>query len=164
MTRRTLLVIALTILLFGWGCNGTRTPTEPVVRPVSFETVYRSRTSGIHARRGELIFTADRWAAVWSEIHAGQDPVPPVPTVDFSTAMVVLAASGDQPDGCWNVQIANVTPNVVRVSVDVAQTHPPVGCSCPTVVVQPVHAVRATKLEAPGQFNFFQSITGSCGG
>lgn len=163
MLRRTLSLVASLLLLVALGCGGSKSPTEPIVRPVSFQTIYRSQTSGIHAQRGEIIQTADRWAAVWAEIHQGESMVPPLPAVDFSTEMVVLAAAGDLPDGCWNVQVSNVAPNVVRVNVAVAVTHPPVGCGCATVVVQPVDVVRAQKLDAPGVFNFYQSISGSCG-
>jgi len=157
-----MLAVALSVSLFALGCNEGSSPTEPIVTPPTVTSVYKSQSSGIHAQRGELIFDNERWAAVWAEIHDG-GTAPSLPAVDFSTDMIVLAALGDQPDGCWQLQISSVRPEVVRVVVNATATHPPAGCGCPTTISNPVHVVRTTKLEAEGQFTFSRTITGNCG-
>ena len=168
MERATSLVVScLSIVFLFAGCQNSSSPTEPPTLPpdTRLQTVIEAQNTGIPQRRGEIVLTEDRWQEVWAEIHAGSGtPGMPAPTIDFSTEMVILAAMGDEPDSCWKIQITDARSEVVKISVSVAETRPPLSCACPAVVIQPVHVVRAPREELPGEFSFRRSVIGAgCG-
>ena len=162
MSRRLIPFLVCTIILGLNGCSESSSPTDPgpIILP-SFQTVFKATNTGVHERRGEVILSQERWEEVWSEIHAGQQtPGVPAPTIDFGTNMLVMASMGDEPDGCWDIGITEVRAVVVRLEVAVAETRPPLSCTCPAVVVQPVHVVQVERADLPAQFRFVRSILG----
>lgn len=149
-------------LLFLVACSegGSSTEPGPLILP-TFQSVFKAKTSGVHMRGGEVILTQERWEEVWAEIHAGlETPGVPAPTVDFATNMLVMAAMGDEPDSCWDLAISQVRAAVVRLEVDVAETRPPVSCTCPAEVIQPVHVVLVARADLPAEFDFRRSFVG----
>jgi hypothetical protein len=143
----------------------SESPTEPRQRePVAFATVYVSPFSGVETRRGELITDSGRWSAVWNEIHRRSSPLPPLPSVDFGSEMVLFAALGTEPDACWSTGIEVVEAAGERsLEVSVAETRAPPSCACLAVVVNPVHAVRLQRLDRRASFRFDRRVlSGTC--
>lgn len=127
----------LTILLScGMAAGCSESPTEPD-HEVLFETVHHSQYSGIERSRQQVIRDPAEWSRVWTEIGAGGAP----PRVDFGRDMVVLAAAGDQPDGCHDIAIRSMRVAAGQLDVNVERTVPGPGCGCPAVMTQAVHAV-----------------------
>lgn len=140
----------------------SESPTEPRQRePVAFATVYASTSSGVDARRGELITDSGRWSAVWNEIHRRSSPLPSLPSVDFGSEMVLFAAMGQEPDACWSLGIEGVEATGDRsLQVSVAETRRPMSCACTAVVVNPVHAVRLSRRDRRASFRFDRRVLG----
>lgn len=158
-----LVVSSVTVLLLLTACENSSSPTEPPTLPpdTELQTIYSAKNSGIHTRGGEIILTEERWQEVWAAIQAGSEtPGAPAPSINFSTDMLIFAAMGDEPDSCWNLTITEVRPEVAKIRVDVSETRPPLNCACPAVVIQPVHVVRVSREELPGEFNYRRTITG----
>jgi hypothetical protein len=140
--------IFLSLLLVIAGCSEDDSPTAPApTQPVAFDTVADERTSGLRFVRRELIDDASQWATVWAEIMSTRSPAPPLPSVDFTRDVVILAAMGEQPDACWDTAIRNVTLTGNRFGVTIEEFRPHQSCVCPPIVAQPVHAVRVRRPE-----------------
>lgn len=143
----------------------SESPTEPRQRePVAFVTVYVSSFSGVDAGRGELITDSGRWSAVWNEIHRRSSPLPPLPSVDFGSEMILFAAMGAEPDACWSTGIKAVEAAGERsLEVSVTETRFPTSCACPAVVVNPVHAILLQRLDRRASFRFSRrTLSGVC--
>jgi len=165
MKNRSQVVSGVLAIAIGSLLACSDTPTEPArSKPVLFETLYLSQGSGIEARRGEVISDPNRWSAVWSEIHQGRSPQPPLPPADFERELVILAAMGSAPDSCWRIEVKSVTFPSRELEVAVEENRAPLDCACLTVIVNPVHVVRASRTaEIRARFQFDRRITaGPC--
>ncbi len=98
--------------------------------------------SGIHGARRQVIRDPVTWGAVWAEIHAGQGAPPPVPDVDFTFDMVLLAAMGDRPSGGYAIRsdALFLAPDGAIIT-GVTSTTPGPGCATTAGITQPVDAV-----------------------
>ncbi len=140
-------------------------PSEPGSRePIPFQTLHATPFSAIEAKRGEVISDPNRWSAVWSEIHQGRTPQPPLPPADFERELVILAAMGSAPDSCWRIEVKSVTLASRELEVAVEENRAPLDCACLTVIVNPVHVVRVPRTaEIRARFQFDRRITaGPC--
>jgi hypothetical protein len=141
------------------GCRDS--PTEPKGEPIGFQSLYASQYSGMETRRGEIIRDAGRWSAAWAEVHRGTSPQPPLPAVDLHSEMVILAAAGPRADSCWDLAIDSVRSGSAGIAVSAEEIRR-TGCACLAVIVQPVHVVRAPRIEGPGFFDFDQRSVSVC--
>src|SRR6266498_1127183 len=140
------------VITVAWStaCRKYRSPTTPDSgTPLPQQTLYDYKSSGITVRRNEAIRDAARWQAVWAELHIGSFPVPPVPAVDFSRDMVVLAALGTTQDSCFSIAVASVvaTSSLATVGIEISRFPP--NCTCPPFSVTPAHAVKVRRTDTP---------------
>ena len=151
MNMRTLaVVVALTVL--GTACDSD-SPTAPRDGLFEIESVVKVSQSGYTEPQRATIRTADEWARAWATLHAGLRPVPPRPPIDFERTVVVLAALGTRPNGCFTIDIAGVQPSIEGQPVfDVLETRPGLSCVCPEVVTQAAHAVRISRFSGEAEF------------
>jgi hypothetical protein len=112
---------------------------------VPFANLYETPYSGIFRARAEVIRDEARWASVWSEIHARQSFVPPLPPVDFARDMLVLVGIGEKRDGCWSVEILEVRSGSGQIHVRAEDRH--TNCACTLATTQPVQVVRAPRTD-----------------
>lgn len=57
--------------------------------------------------------------------------------VDFRVAVVVLAAAGTRPNGCYSIEITGVRPSIEGQPVfDVLETRPGANCACTEVITR----------------------------
>lgn len=157
--RRALSTTAGLAALLLLACSSS--PTEMEMETVAFSTVVKNSHSGILEPRQEVIGDSGRWAAAWSEIHAGLHPVPPLPSVPFSQRMVVLAAIGERPDGCYQTDVTAIRTGSGRLEVSIVESQS-VGCGCTQALTHPVHVVELDRLQATPHFDVSQR-TVSCG-
>jgi hypothetical protein len=92
------------------------------------------------------------WAEAWATIHEGQEPLPPLPPVDFVTDMVLLAATGTRQSGGFDVTITNASLDAGTLRVGVVETTPGRGCAVATVITRPVTAARVARHDGPVEF------------
>jgi len=107
-----------------------------------------TQESGISDQRRLVIRDQAAWVGTWREIVAGRfSPEPPVPDVDFSKEMVLVASMGEHPrtgyqirfDGVFVRSDGNLTAAVTEDTTD------PSGCAFAAVMTQPVDAVVVEK-------------------
>lgn len=147
---RNLMALIVVSTLVSACDNGS--PTAPDQGSLLFTTVSKETTSGFFTPQREILASESEWREAWQTIYAGQSPAPPVPPIDFGREMVILAASGSRPDGCYTLDITDIHHSIEGVEIVVTETVPGPACVCVQIVTQPVHAVRIERI--PGTVYF----------
>jgi len=103
------------------------------------------RVNGLTRRQA-----AAAWLDVWNRIHSrdprlGPSPVPPLPEIDFSREIVVVAAMGSRPTAGYFISIdgAHERDNLLEVVVRSVETR----CGGFTILTAPLAIVRLPKTE-----------------
>jgi len=143
---------ALIILLIA-GCAGESSPTDPDGL-VAYTDVYRSQTSGVMNRRAEVISREARWVEVWNEIVANQSPRPAMPAVNFDEKILVMASLGETANSCKLIDLQHVERKSGALIISVVESAPAPPCTCPPIVVQPVHVIAVPRLATDATFNW----------
>jgi hypothetical protein len=143
-------IVAVMILLAACGGESNPTGTDG---PVPTTQVYKSKTSGLAGRRGEVISRQSRWAEVWDEITAGMTPKPALPAVDFENAILIVGAIGEV-DSCSDGRIESVKRVSGSLEILILEERRPNSCACPAIVVRPVHVVSVPRAATGASFSF----------
>ena len=124
-------------------------PTEPGDVQLSFETVLNNSYSGITGPELLSIRDAGEWPRTWERLHAGLSPVPPLPAVDFDRRMLLLAALGSRANGCFAVEITDISlKRSGEIEIEVMEDEPGPACGCTQAVTNPVHVVSLERVDA----------------
>lgn len=136
------------------GCDGDVIVNPRDDGPLRFETVYRSQDSDISEQLEEIVTSSAEWERVWDDLGAGGSP----PRVDFGREMVAVVTGGTRPDDCHSVEIVDVRLDDGVLEIDADLIVPETGCSCPQVLVRPVHAVVFRRVLAPVDFDVRRAV------
>lgn len=150
-SRRVLVPACAGLMLAVAGCSDS-SPTDPSAGPVSFTTVVQQSYSGFTAPQQEVIRDSERFSAVWRQVYARVQPVPPQPSIDFSRRMVVLAAMGERPSGCYQTTVESIRGGGGLLEVAVEESEPGTSCFCTQALTQPVHLVSLERSSEPSRF------------
>lgn len=119
-------------------------------------------SSGMENRARSVIGDQAAWAAAWAELYRIYQPVPPVPTIDFGSATIILAAMGTRNSGGYVIAIEAVYRTADRFYVAVKETSPGRGCVTTQSLTAPVFAVKVARVDRPVSF-VEQRVTIDCG-
>lgn len=108
--------------------------------------------SGLDDSARFVVRDAASWRARWDAINREMQPAPPVPAVDFSREMVVVAALGRRPSGGWSIVVDSAVWRGDAVEVFVRQLAPGRGCFTTAAISSPVDVVRVPRRDAPVRF------------
>jgi hypothetical protein len=124
----------------------------PVVRLAADSTTF-AITSGYETPATLVIRDSTAWAAAWATLHGEADPHPALPTLDFTTDMLVLVAIGQQPNGGHGVFITSASYDSTGAVV-VRADHRMPGSTCMTTMelVQPVDIAKVPRSEVEVRF------------
>jgi hypothetical protein len=151
-------IVALLLLLAG--CSGESTPTG-TNGPVPTIQVYKSKASAITGRRAEIVSRQSRWVEVWDEITANVSPKPAIPVVDFDNVLLIFAAGGELANSCTDIRIESVTRIDGALAVSILEERRP-NCSCPAILIHPVHVVSAPRAATNASFEFRVANVSGC--
>lgn len=126
-----------------------------------FSTVAQEPFSGIHQARTAVVRGAVAWERLWAEQHAGRTPLPPRPSVDFSSQMLVAVFAGDVK-GCHELAIRRVNVRGINVVVEYEGRDITPSTLCLSAITQPMHVVAVPLIESdvvfrqitPGRIDF----------
>ena len=150
--------LMVAVILFV-GCGGESSPTG-TDGPVGFSSVYKSKTSGVAARRAEVISRQDRWAEVWNDITSAQSPKPPLPAVNFEDSILIFAAGGELAESCSDLRVESVTRVNGALAIVILEERR-TNCTCPPIVLRPVHVVSVPRAATGASFEFrIATLTG----
>lgn len=151
-------------LLWLVACRGADVPSldpglinPPAVAPL---TLTRLRTdsiafalySGVRAPENLVVRDAAAWSALWQNIHATTDPMPPLPDVDFGQEMIVAAALGTRNSGGYNVLLTQANEDSGGVEIQVLETSPGADCFTTQALTQPIDLGRIERRDGPVRF------------
>jgi hypothetical protein len=151
-------IVALMVVVAGCGGESSPTGTDGMV---AFSNVHKTKTSGIAARRAEVISRADRWAEVWSDITSTQSPRPALPAVNFEESILIFAAGGELADSCSDIRVESVTRVSGALQTVILEERRP-SCTCPPVVIRPVHVVAVPRAATGASFEFRIATLTNC--
>ena len=150
-----LYTVALTVLCACSKSEVTATlPGEPIQitrlrsEPYSFAFV-----SGMDRPARLVIRDASTWQAIWTQINRGSNPVSPLPTIDFSREMVVVAALGTHSTGGHSILVdgASVVDSN-GTAVAIRSVSPGPDCGVTEAFTEPVDIARMEMRVGPVTF------------
>jgi hypothetical protein len=150
--------VALALLL-ACACRGTIASGQPAlsrdpsaVARLSATDASFSVFSGFTDSARFVVRDSDAWRETWQTIHRPFIPPPPVPLVDFSREMVVVAALGTRPTEGYAIVFENVREDTSGIEVAVRVSEPARGCPVAAAMTQPVDLARIPASARPVRF------------
>lgn len=116
------------------------------------ETVLQDHYSGIVDRRRLVIRDAQAWAAFWNQAYSRRIPVPPVPAIDFTGSMVIVASMGSRGSGGHGIDVDAIYEAGDILFAVVRERSPGGFCLVTAAESQPVVGVRVSRPGAQVQF------------
>jgi hypothetical protein len=148
-------VITHQVLRAGQESTEQRTPVPitPLRPKISGQRVPFMTLGGIWDQLRLVVRDREAWVDVWKRIHA-VDPYrrpypepPPLPEIDFSREMVVVAAMGQRPSSAYAIVIdgAYAYERNYRLEIAVRSIENRKGCGAFTMMTAPIDIVRLPK-------------------
>ena len=160
-------VVGVSVVAVSLGCAGSDV-TQPVgtsiplvrlrAEPYSFTFV-----SGFDKPTRLVVRDVLTWQTVWSQIYLRESPVPPLPAIDFSREMVVVAALGSHSTGGYSILLDSASEAAADgVAVTVNSSSPGSNCIVTDAFTQPLDVARLPLRHGPVSF-VEQSHVSNCG-
>ena len=121
---------------------GKPVPITPIGPKRSGPRTSYTAFSSIGDRLRLVIRDSDAWREIWKRIHEPISELPPLPAVDFSHEMIVVAAMGSRPSGGYAIIIDSARELENKLEIVVRSVSPGKGCITPTVITAPVDVVK----------------------
>jgi hypothetical protein len=105
-------------------------------------------------REPELLVVRDSasWRQTWTRVNQPFIPQPPLPPIDFTREMVIVAAMGTQPTSASGIRIDAALSDGSRLRVEIQRRESANTCRTQSVKSQPVDIVRLPASNLPVQF------------
>jgi len=116
-------IIVLVVLA---ACSAMKTPETPLT--VTHVTSLNAAVDAFASETTLVIHDQKSWEDLWSKMIARVSPAPPVPAVDFTKNVLLVAASGTQVTGGYSMVITDATESSGSITVNVTASTP--GSSC----------------------------------
>lgn len=101
-----------------------------------------SDNSGFTQPARLVVRDAAAWRDAWATIWQGYGTVPPLPAVDFSREIVLVAALGQRPSGGYSILVDSAATRDGELFVRVRSIAPGARCGTTTALTSPVDVVR----------------------
>lgn len=157
--------------ILGWCCPMTDSAimaliaryeaTPPADRSPEVAMVGYRHTSGFDTRQRFVVRDSVAWATTWTTLLGSHSPKPPLPSVDFSREMLVVASMGIRSSGGYTVGIDSAFVARDTVFFRVRETSPGPRCGTTAALTSPVGLARVERSELPVGFET-ASIVSEC--
>ena len=126
----------------------------PIVRlraePYSF-----AFNSGMDQPARLVVRDAATWRGLWNKIYERHSPIPPVPVIDFSQEMIIIAALGSRSSGGYGILLDGASEDGTgTIHVAVRSISPGPRCVVTGALTQPVDIARLARRD--GSFHFIE--------
>jgi len=88
-----------------------------------------------------IVTDPDAWTELWTTVHAGTEPMPDVPDLDFAEVAVIGVFLGERRSGGYAVSVLDVQRDGNAVQLRVRETTPGAQTGFTTVLTQPCSLV-----------------------
>lgn len=156
MRLTKLISLSLALALSGCVSSGSGRVTGPP-GTVEFTRITReapsvSHNTGLLAPTRMLISDAATLADVWGRAYGGIQPAPELPSVDFTSERVLLAALGERSSGGYGIEFTRLAIEGGELVAEVRSTSPGKFCAVSTALTQPVDIVKFPRTDATVRF------------
>jgi protease stability complex PrcB-like protein len=155
------------VLLGSIGCS--EAPSAPMsapenAQPVSVQPLPEADparfSSGMTTRQRLVVRDHATWVTVWPQIY-GRTPPAPVPTIDFTSSVVIVAAMGTEPTTSYEITVDDVRTLHEDAWISVTEESPSPECTVGDVITAPVAVVVVPRFA--GQATFLEHTSqGAC--
>lgn len=144
--------------------SAARSDTSPatVQEPLPMRSLLQEYNSGLRDSLRQVITDSEALARVWARAHEGRGEVPPVPSVDFTQEMVIVAALGTRSSGGYTITIDSVVVSGQSTHVYVRKTSPGPTCGTTGALTEPASIVAVRRSSAAVVFDEISQRT-DCG-
>jgi len=123
------------------------------VTKVPFEVVDSGDGYGYSERDNYTITDAVTWENLWSDLYSGYSSTPEVPTVNFTSEMLIAVFQGVCNSGGYLTNITRIIMTGGQYVVYVDEIHPGEGCVTTSALTYPYQIVKISDpLNLPIQF------------
>jgi hypothetical protein len=133
--------------------------TAPAARTPELALLPYRTYSGIADRREVVVRDAATWASLWPEIVGSQRPMPPLPPVDFTRELLLVASMGTRSSGGYTIAIDRLTRAGSTLLVDVSEQSRGRNCGVTGALTAPVALARMERTVLPVRFRRSQEVT-----
>ena len=120
--------------------------------PSTLRSLGKGGFSGIGEAKQEVIKDKAAWEKLWTEHSKPTRNASPVPEVDFSKEMVIVATLGTKRTGGYSVEIVSAEPAGKKLRVAVKQASPPPGALAIQALTAPFHFVAVPRSDLEVEF------------
>lgn len=150
-TSMYLFAASAALLLMSSACKSARSGTQasqpesaallPGGTRLAFRELASGTSCGIDSPSVQVFSQQGDFQRFWLLLHAGREPMPPLPEVDFSRQLVVGYFAGIKPSGGYSVRISRIEAEegVFAAYVDLAE--PGANCFVTEALTQPYQLV-----------------------
>ncbi len=114
---------------------------QPDTNILSMERIFTGQYSGMQQPNRLVVRDTDQWRSLWNEVIQNSQSTKPLPPVDFSHFMVIIAAMGMRRTGGHKIEIEKVYSEKERIEVVVHEFYPGLGCMVTQELTSPVDIV-----------------------
>jgi hypothetical protein len=148
--------LALVLVLLISGCGASQSSLQ-IVHLASLS----ASTDAFPSQTTLVIRDQQSWQDLWSRMNRNASPAPPVPAVDFTQDMVLVAAAGTRNTGGYSVSITGGVQSPGKATVNVLITSPGTGCNVTLAFTSPVDMATTPRSNATIDFQIEQ-VARSC--
>ena len=133
--------------------------TPPAERAPEVAMVGYRHGSGFETQTQLVIRDSASWRTTWATLIGSHSPKPPLPAVDFSREMLVVAGMGTRSSGGYSVGVDSVFLARDTVFFRVRETSPGVRCGTTAALTSPVGLARVERTDRPIGFVISEVIS-----
>ncbi len=122
------------------------------------EDVPFSGNSGFSDSTTMVIRDSTAWRSAWERIHSWTSTPPALPSIDFTSRMVLLAATGTKGSGGYGIEIRAVTTSATSLTARVRTTVPGPSCFTSMALTEPVDIVTVPLFEGTVHFRYEAAV------
>ncbi|MBI5065915.1 protease complex subunit PrcB family protein [Candidatus Woesearchaeota archaeon] len=114
-------------------------------KTISLEEISKGAHSAHNERTHYKISDNVTWNKVWTKTFANCSSIPAVPSVDFSTEMVLAVYMGAKSSGGYNITIEKIVETEERLEILVKEVNRKPGMMTTMAITKPYHIVKTAK-------------------
>jgi hypothetical protein len=126
--------------------------TPPDKRPPELAMLHYRFTSGLDQPGQIVVRDSATWVRLWPEIGRNHSPAAPLPAVDFSREMLVIASMGSRSSGGYAIWVENATVANDTLRIALREQSPGPRCGTPAMLTAPVALARMERTDLPITF------------
>src|SRR6266511_743441 len=119
---------------------------------LSVRSLAKGGFSGIQEAKQEVIKSRAAWEKLWTQHQKSAGNATPLPEVDFSKEMVIVATMGMKRTGGYSIEITGAEVAGKKVKVSVREASPSPGALTTQALTAPFHFVAVPKSDLKAEF------------